>query len=195
MTDGGLTPSQTVGPFLHIALAWADGSDVVPEGTPGSFLITGTVRDGAGKPVPDALVETWQADPGGGFAHPDAAGAVPPGARSEAGGTATPGFRGFGRCPTGPDGGYAIRTVKPGRPAGDATAAPHIDVSVFARGLLDRLVTRAYFGDEPEANAADTVLGALPDARRATLIAAVSTDGYRFDICLQGDGETVFFDV
>jgi protocatechuate 3,4-dioxygenase, alpha subunit len=172
----GLTPSQTVGPFLHIGLPWPDGPDVVPDGTPGAVVIAGRVVDGDGAPVPDALVETWQCGGDGRFDNP--------------------GFRGLGRCPTDADGRYLIRTVKPAAP--DDEQAPHIDVSVFARGLLDRVVTRIYFGDEPGANATDPVLSTVDADRRATLIAEPSPEGgggYRFDIALQGERETVFFDV
>jgi protocatechuate 3,4-dioxygenase alpha subunit len=188
MTDGGLglTPSQTVGPFLSLGLPWADGPDVVPEGTPDSFVIAGTVYDGAGAPVADALVESWQADPAGGFPHPD-----------DPRGAASGKFRGFGRCPTDAAGQYRIRTVKPGAlPApGCATEAPHLDVSVFARGLLDRVVTRCYFADEAAANAADPVLSTVDEARRGTLVATPVDGGYRLDVHLQGPQETVFFDV
>jgi protocatechuate 3,4-dioxygenase alpha subunit len=186
MTEPGLTPSQTVGPFLHIGLPWDDGPDVVAGGTPGAVEIGGVVTDGAGVPVPDALVETWQADPDGRFAHPD-----------DPRGPAGTGFRGFGRCPTDAEGRYRIRTLKPGPlPTPDGgTEAPHLDVSVFARGLLDRVVTRIYFPDEPAANAADPVLTALDPDRRGTLIAGATEGGYRFDIRLQGADETVFFDV
>jgi protocatechuate 3,4-dioxygenase alpha subunit len=185
------TPSQTVGPFFAIGLPWPDGPDVVPAGTDGAIVITGRVLDGAGEPVPDALIETWQAAPDGSFAHPD-----DPRERSA---DAAPAFRGFGRCPTDRGGEYRIVTLRPGPlPGGDgSTEAPHLDVSVFARGLLDRLVTRIYFADEDEANAADPVLTSLPEpSRRDTLIAV--PDGpaqFRFDIRLQGEGETVFFDV
>jgi protocatechuate 3,4-dioxygenase, alpha subunit len=169
------TPSQTVGPFLSLALPWADGPFVVGENSPGAFWIRGDVRDGDGELVPDALIETWQADPDGRF-----------------GGA----FRGFGRCPTGDDGRYEIRTRKPGPvPApGGGSQAPHLDVSVFARGLLNRVVTRIYFADEP-ANAADPVLNSVPAERRGTLIATADGDGYRFDIRLQGTDETVFFEL
>jgi protocatechuate 3,4-dioxygenase alpha subunit len=172
------TPAQTVGPFFAFALPWPEGPHVVDEDTAGAVWLHGTVFDGAGDPVPDALVETWQ---------PDAAGRFP----EQAGG-----FRGFGRCPTSAKGTWAVRTVKPGpvaAPGGNAQA-PHVAVRVFARGLLNHLVTRLYFADEDQANAADPVLAALDPQRRATLLAVPSNDGYRFDIRLQGDGETVFFD-
>lgn len=188
--SAGLTPSQTVGPFLSIGLPWEDGPYVVPPGTPDAVTITGQVLDAAGEGVPDALVETWQADPDGRFAHPD----DPRGAVSS-------GFRAFGRSPTDANGWYRIVTLKPGPlPCpGGGTEAPHLDVSVFARGLLDRVVTRIYLPDEAGANAADPVLSALPEpARAATLIARPdpqNPDQLRFDIRLQGDGETVFFDV
>ena len=187
-----ITPSQTVGPFLAIGLPWADGPFVVPEGTAGAITITGRVFDGAGDPVPDALVETWQADPESRFDHPD----DPRGAVT----SATPGFRGFGRSATDQDGRYRIVTVRPGSlpcPAG-GTEAPHLDVSVFARGLLDRVVTRIYFADETRANAADPVLSAIADpARRRTLLAVPGGQAgeFRFDIRLRGERETVFFDV
>ena len=126
-----LTPSQTAGPFLAIGLPWADGPYVMPEGTPGAIMIGGRVLDGAGAPVTDAMVETWQADPDGRFAHPD-----DPRGSSEAAG-----FRGFGRCLTDAAGRYRVTTLRPGRlPSADGGwEAPHLDVSVFARGLLDRL--------------------------------------------------------
>jgi protocatechuate 3,4-dioxygenase alpha subunit len=170
------TPSQTVGPYLAIGLPWEDGPDVVPEGTAGEILIWGTVFDGAGATVPDALIETWQADANSRFDHPD----DPRGAVT--------GFRGFGRCPTDADGSYSIRTVLPGALPGEA---PHIDVSVFARGLLHRVVTRIYFADDPS----DPVLASVPEERRGTLIAVKSGGGYRFDVRLQGEGETVFFEL
>ena len=179
------TPSQTVGPFFDIALAWADGPYVVPVGTPGAVWLRGQVLDGSGDPVPDALVETWQADPEGRFDHPD-----------DPRGPVT-GFRGFGRCPTDAQGCYAILTLKPGPVPGPegSLQAPHVDVSVFARGLLNRVVTRIYFPDE-EANGNDPVLASLADSgARVTLVAERIDDGYRFDIRLQGDRETVFFAV
>ncbi|WP_198320647.1 MULTISPECIES: protocatechuate 3,4-dioxygenase subunit alpha [Actinosynnema] len=181
------TPAQTVGPFHAVALPWADGPHAVAEGAPGAFWITGTVRDGAGEPVADAVVETWQADPDGRFDHPD----------DPRGPVRRPGFRGFARSGTAPSGEFRLLTVKPGPlPFGDGRAqAPHLDVSVFCRGLLVRLVTRIYFPDEP-ANAEDPVLASIPDpAARATLVAVAQPGGYRFDIHLQGERETVFFDL
>jgi protocatechuate 3,4-dioxygenase alpha subunit len=179
----GLTPSQTIGPFFLDALSWPDGPYVVPPGTAGGFWLRGRVYDGAGDPVPDALVETWQADPAGRFDHPD----DPRGPAA--------GWRGFGRCPTDGAGEWGIWTVRPGAlpgPHGSAQA-PHLDVSVFARGLLDRVVTRIYFAGAAE-NAADPVLAGLGD-RAGTLLAAPDGDGWAFDVRLQGDDETVFFTV
>ena len=178
------TPSQTIGPFFAVGLIWADGPDVVPEDTPGAVRIGGRVLDGAGAPVADALVETWQADPAGRFAHPD-----------DPRGPASGEFRGFGRCATDAQGRWAIRTLKPGplpiREGG--VEAPHLDVSVFARGLLHRVVTRIYFPDEAQANAADPLLGSIGDPEiRARLVAVPDGDGLRFDIHLQGDQETPF---
>lgn len=189
MSAPGITPSQTVGPFFAIGLTWEDGNEVVPAGTDQGFWIRGRVLDGNGDPIPDAVIETWQADPDGRFDHPDdPRGAVDWGA-----------FRGLGRAGTDDDGHYEIYTVKPGAlPApGGAVEAPHIDVSVMARGLLARLATRIYFPDEEEANATDPVLASLPAAAdRSTLIAIADGEGgYRFDIRLQGEGETVFFAV
>jgi protocatechuate 3,4-dioxygenase alpha subunit len=170
----GITPSQTVGPFFGIGLPWADGPYAVAERTPGAIWVRGTVTDGAGEPVSDALIETWQTDP-----------------------APREGFRAFTRTPTDRAGQYALRTLKPGRVPtcdGSPPLAPHLVVSVFARGLLDRVVTRVYFPDEAEANAADPVLSSVADeAARATLIAGTAEDGYVFDIRLRGEGETVFF--
>jgi protocatechuate 3,4-dioxygenase, alpha subunit len=181
-----ITPSQTIGPFFSHALPWPDGPYVVAEGTHGAIWLRGTVVDGNGEPVPDALVESWQADQDGRFDHPD----DPRGAVA--------GFRGFGRCHTDDAGRWSILTVKPGPVPGPVgtTQAPHVDLSVFARGLLDRVVTRVYFPDEEQANAADPVLAGIADpAARATLVAAATGDGYQFDVRLQGDRETVFFAV
>jgi protocatechuate 3,4-dioxygenase alpha subunit len=183
--SAGLTPSQTVGPFFHTALPYEAGPQVAGAARPGVVTLAGRVLDGAGAPVPDALVEIWQADERGSFVDV-------PGVYREVSAT---GFRGFGRCPTDESGGYRFRTVKPGAvPTVDGTAqAPHVAMSVFARGMLRRAVTRVYFPDE--ANDADPLLAGLPEDRRGTLVAAADEDGYRFDVHLQGDQETVFLDV
>ena len=165
MSELGTTPSQTVGPFLSIVLPWPDGPDVVADG---GITLTGRVTDGHGDPVPDGLVEIWQADAAGRFGA---------------------GFRGFGRCPTDADGGFRFRTVVPG-PV-DEEQAPHVDVSVFCRGLLHRVVTRIYFPDQPR-NATDPVLTALGDDA-GRLVATRTDDGFDLPIRLQGDGETPFF--
>ena len=179
-----LTPSQTVGPFFSHALTWEDGPFVVAADAPGAFWLRGTVYDGAGEPVPDAMIETWQASPDGRFDHPD----DPRGP--------VPGFRGFGRSATDVDGRWGVRTVRPGPvPAADGRPqAPHLDLSVFARGLLDRVVTRVYLPDEPS-NVDDPVLASVPEPLRGTLVALPAADGYTFDIRLQGERETVFFSV
>jgi protocatechuate 3,4-dioxygenase alpha subunit len=184
----GTTPSATVGPYLAIGLTWEDGPYAVAEGTPGAIWLRGRLFDGNGDLVPDGLIETWQADPDGRFPHPD----------DPRGAVTFPGFRGLGRSHTVDGGEYAVLTLKPGRvPDGEGgLQAPHVDVSVFARGLLDRVVTRIYFADEAEANAEDPVLASLPDdASRRTLIAQPTEDGYVLDIHLQGEDETVFFAV
>jgi len=181
-----LTPSQTVGPFFHFGLACTPpegpSADVAGE----RIRIDGEVRDGAGAPVTDALIEFWQADASGHYAHPDDPAAAVPG-----------GFDGFARVATDADGRFTLVTIKPGSvPGRDGSAqAPHLLVGVFARGLLQRLVTRIYFDGEP-ANDADAILSLVPEARRTTLLARAAANGeYRFDIVLQGTGETVFFDV
>ena len=186
---GALSPtaSQTVGPYFHFGLPYETGPLVVPEGTEGAIRISGRMLDGAGAGIPDGLIETWQADPDGRFAHPDdPRGAVDQGE-----------FRGFARCPTEADGGWSILTLKPGPVPGPGNSiqAPHLTVSVFARGLLQRLVTRIYFGDEEELNAEDPVLSSLrhADDVSKTLLAEPAEGGYRFDIRLQGEDETLFF--
>jgi protocatechuate 3,4-dioxygenase, alpha subunit len=170
------TPSQTVGPFFAIELPYGDGPRVVAEGTEGAIWLRGRVFDGAGDPVPDALVESWSADPDGRFDGD---------------------FRGFGRSGTDAEGRWAILTLKPGAVPGygDAGQAPHVDLNVFARGLLHQVVTRLYFADEEPANAADPVLSGLDAQARATLVAARTDDGYELDIHLQGPHETTFFAV
>ena len=180
------TPSQTVGPYFSIGLPWPEGPHAVVPGTEGAITISGMVYDGAGDPVPDAMIEIWQPDGEGHFAD----------AYGHGGASALDGFRGFARYGTEiGDGSYEILTVKPGRvPAlQGGLQAPHIAVSVFARGMLHRCVTRIYFADEAQANADDPVLGGVPAQRRPTLLAHPADGGYRFDIRLQGPQETVFF--
>ncbi len=185
------TPSQTAGPFFHYMLtpeqsgyeyASLAGPSIGEHTTPGTRIrLTGIVTDGAGNPVPDAMIEIWQADSEGRYAHP---------ADRRSSNAA---FKGFGRTATDPAGEYAFETVKPGA-IGDGQA-PHMTLIVFARGLQNHLYTRAYFADEAAANAKDPVLLSVPDDRRVTLIASLGPTGYRLDIRLQGDNETVFFDV
>jgi len=179
------TASQTVGPFLRIGLIHGERqNDLVWEETAGERVkITGVVWDGNGEPLLDAVVEIWQADANGIYNHP--------GDPLQA--QADPCFRGFGRAET-QEGGYEFRTIKP---AGRDGNAPYINVHVFARGMLLHVMTRIYFEDEA-ANTADPVLTTLDADRRQTLIAtredADGTPSYRFDIHLQGERETVFFE-
>lgn len=185
----GQTPSQTVGPFFAFGLPFDGGGDLVPPGTPGAITLRGTVRDGAGAPVPDALLEFWQAGPDGRLAERS-------GSMRRATNAAGR-FTGFARVPTDRAGDYALRTLRPAAPAG-SPQAPHLAVTVFARGLLHHLFTRVYFPNHTEANAADPLLASLDDERRATLIAVpdggYAGPGYRFDVRMQGPGETVFLD-
>ena len=192
----GITPSQTIGPFFAYALTPADygyaalvGADLVtPDAAGEPIRIAGRLVDGAGQPVPDAMIEIWQADGAG--RYPGAGAPLLPNS----------GFRGFGRAPCDAAGAFVFRTVKPGPVPGPAgrPQAPHVDVGIFARGLLSRLFTRIYFADEPS-NQADPILAVVPPERRATLIArrdeaAGAPPLYRFDIHLQGERETVFFE-
>jgi protocatechuate 3,4-dioxygenase alpha subunit len=184
----GPTPSQTVGPYFAICLPFDGQEFVVPEGTPGSFRIFGTVYDGASEPIPDHVIETWQPDLEGRFADLHCSG----------GASQMAGFRGFARhAEEDGEGNWEIVTVKPGRvpDAGGELQAPHIDVTVMARGMLHRVVTRIYFADESDANATDPVLASVPSDRRHTLLAQPTDGGYQFDIRIQGDDETVFFHV
>lgn len=186
------TPSQTIGPFFHDALMRDGVDDLDPGRLAGApLIITGTVRDGAGTPIDDAMLEVWQPDGAGRFLHPlDRWGTVEAGS-----------FVGFGRVATDGAGSYRLRTVKPGTipaPSG-GSQAPHLNVLVFARGLLDQVMTRIYFDGEP-ANATDPVLAGCDPSRRRTLVAVQEgpEEGvpcYRFDIRLQGDDETIFFAV
>jgi protocatechuate 3,4-dioxygenase alpha subunit len=159
-----ITPSQTVGPYFSLGLLDSPANELLP----GGIRVTGRVLDGAGEPVPDAMVEIWQADEEGRY-------------RSEFG---------WGRSGCDEEGRYSFLTCKPGRVEGQA---PHLTVMVFARGLLKPVLTRMYFPDEDEANAADRVFTAVDDA--STLVARAVDDGLEFDIRLQGDGETAFFAV
>lgn len=194
---GKQTPSQTVGPFFaygltarqygyrHPQIAEGQISDATADGTP--ITVIGQVFDGLGAPVGDAMLEVWQADAAGNYPSPtDGRGA-------------NTGFRGFARVGTGADDGQTFRfdTIKPG--SVDGRQAPHLNLIVFMRGLLNHCQTRIWFSDEAAANAADPVLAAIPDARRETVIAqrhdTPQGPVYRFDINMQGDQETVFFDI
>lgn len=176
------TASQTAGPYWHM-IDFPEWADLLRPGSGNEALagerivLTGRITDGEGAPVGDALVEIWQAGPDGRY---DGA------------------FQGFGRCASGPDGEYRFVTLKPGQVPGrgNAMQAPHIQIAIFARGLMQHVVTRAYFAGE-SANEADPVLNLIEDpARRATLVATPASAGtWRLDIRLQGEGETVFLDV
>jgi protocatechuate 3,4-dioxygenase, alpha subunit len=183
------TPSQTIGPFYHFSLPFPGGERLIQPDDPDAVRIAGTVYDGAGEPVTDAMVEIWQANRAGRYAHPeDDRDDVP----------LEEGFTGFGRCPTDGDGRYEFVTVKPGSVPGPEgrTQAPHIDVLIFARGLLRQLVTRIYFPDEEEANAADPVLSSIEDSElRQTLVATDEGNALCFDIYLQGENQTAFFEI
>ena len=183
-----LTPSQPVGPFFAILVPARGRATLVTDHTAGPrIVVEGSVRDGVGHPVPDALVEIWQANAAGHCNHPEDARTHGP----------DPTFDGFGRVHTDADGRFALETIKPGRVPGpgEQPQAPHLVIGLFARGLLTRLVTRLYFEDEPS-NAQDPILACVAPDRRSTLIAPRRAAGrYRFEIVLQGPHETVFFDV
>jgi protocatechuate 3,4-dioxygenase alpha subunit len=188
-----LTSSQTAGPFFAPALLREDARRNVltrPETAGECIRIEGRVLDGDGAPVPDALVEIWQANAHGRYNH----------AADQGPAALDPSFSGFGRSGTAEDGSYWFETVKPGPVPfdGKRLQAPHICVTVFARGLLNHVVTRLYFEDEPT-NAGDAVLQRVPDDRRETLLARREPGGamvvYRFDIVLQGADETAFFNL
>jgi len=209
----GQTPSQTVGPFFHYGLPWKGGADLVGQSEMGArpdlfpdehyvlnvsshraaprgevIEVFGRVFDGGAVPVPDAMIEIWQANAVGRYASPDDV-------RHEA--PLDPDFIGFGRSSTTVEGEYRFRTIRPGRVPGPGNSlqAPHIAISVFGRGLIKRLATRLYFADG-EGNDEDAVLSAVPEQRRRTLIAQPAGDRqWRLDIVLQGADETVFFDL
>jgi protocatechuate 3,4-dioxygenase alpha subunit len=178
-----------VGPFFSFALDHPEWADLTGGGAAGErIVIEGTVRDGDGAAVPDALIEIWQANAAGRYAHPEDTQDKP----------LDPRFRGYGRCATADDGSFRFVTIKPGPVPGrgNSLQAPHINLAIFARGLLKQLCTRLYFAGEA-ANEADPVLSSIEDpALRRTLLAAPAGGGtWRLDIVLQGPGETVFFDV
>lgn len=170
------TANQTIGPFWH-GLAFPEWADLTRFGAAGERItVTGVITDGAGEPVTDGCVEIWQSDP-----------------------PASDAFPGFGRCATDPEGRFRFITVKPGpvpsQPGGNSLQAPHLAVTIFARGLLQHVCTRFYFEGEA-LNESDPLLGRLPDADRATLVARREGESdWRLDIRLQGEGETVFLDI
>jgi protocatechuate 3,4-dioxygenase, alpha subunit len=178
----GQTPSQTVGPFFAYALPYSGDAELLPPHAPGTIRFHGTVFDGDHVEVPDAIIEIWQAD---GSGNP----VTSRGSLHRDGYT----FTGFGRAAVTGAGHFTFTTVKPG--AMRTGSAPYILVTVFARGLLHHLFTRAYFSDEAAANATDTFLSGIDPDRVGTLVAVADGNAsYRFDIALQGDGETVFID-
>lgn len=164
------TPSQTAGPFFSLGLCTRAQNELVAPSDPGAVRITGRVLDGEDVCVPDAIVEIWQADAGGVYRNDF----------------------GWGRCGTDGEGGYSFSTVKPGPVEGHS---PQLTMLVFARGLLKAVHTRMYFPDEDDANAADAVLSALDPVERAALVAQPEDGALRFDIRLQGEGQTTFFAV
>jgi protocatechuate 3,4-dioxygenase, alpha subunit len=187
MTELALTPSQTTGPYLKIGLLGGPISNhLVDESDPRAIRFSGVLLDGAGNPVPDGMIEIWQANATGRYAHPaDDREEIP----------LENGFTGFGRSGTEDGGRFEFVTVKPGRvPWVDGRfQAPHLLVGVFARGLMKRVATRMYFPDEETANAEDPVLLGLEPEERATLVARAEDGALRFDIVLQGAGQTTFF--
>ncbi len=184
------TTSQTVGPFFRIGFEWLHRDNLVGEGVTGERVtIQGRVFDGDGIPVPDAMLEIWQANAHGKYAHPEDTQDKP----------LEPGFTGYGRVPVTADGVFRFVTIKPGPVPGPegGEQAPHLLVSVFMRGLLRRLVTRIYFPDDSR-NAADFILNLVEPERRFTLIAKKIVGGpgiLEWNVVLQGPDETVFFDL
>jgi protocatechuate 3,4-dioxygenase alpha subunit len=182
-----LTAAQTVGPFVAISVEHTQIEDVAPPGVTGErFVVQGRILDGDGKPVEDAVIETWQANAHGKYAHPEDT-------REK---LLEPAFKGFGRVMSNRQGAFRFSTIKPGRVPGphDTLQAPHVVVLVFMRGLLKHLVTRIYFPDDA-ANADDPILRLVLAERRSTLIARKAGDGVlEWNVVLQGENETVFFD-
>ena len=198
-----ITPSQTVGPFFAYGLtpkgrcqwdpnghySWKEtiGDNLItPDATGQKIRIEGQIVDGDGVPINDAMIEIWQADAQGRYASPRDSRARP-----------NTQFKGFGRSATDKNGMFGFATVKPGAVPGPkgATQAPHIVIAIYSRGMLRQVYTRLYFADEAAANEADPVLKLVPTDRRGTLIAKKQGDAYRFDIRMQGENETVFFEV
>ncbi|MCR6735124.1 MAG: protocatechuate 3,4-dioxygenase subunit alpha [Afipia sp.] len=193
-----ITPSQTVGPYFKYGLTpghdyqWNDAfsNDLVTLDVSGERIrMVGQVFDGAGAVIPDAMLEIWQADAQGRFANPQDTRALPNAA-----------FKGFGRCGADANGGYSFHTIRPGAVPGPdgKPQAPHVLLAVFARGMTQQAITRIYFEDQETANAADPILALVPAERRGTLIGRREQGDvvtYRFDVYLQGDKETVFFDL
>jgi protocatechuate 3,4-dioxygenase, alpha subunit len=184
------TTSQTVGPYFKIGLEWLYRDNLVGEGMSGERVtIQGRVFDGDGIPVPDAILEIWQANAHGKYDHPEDTQDKP----------LEPGFKGYGRVPLTQEGAFRFVTVKPGPVPGpkEKEQAPHLAISIFMRGLLKRLVTRMYFPDDPR-NAGDPILNRVEPARRSTLIAkktAANSGTLEWNVVLQGPDETVFFDL
>jgi protocatechuate 3,4-dioxygenase, alpha subunit len=183
------TPSQTVGPFFHYGLIFGGENVLVNDLTRGKHIVvTGRVFDGDGAPIPDAMIEIWQADAQGIFNHPNDPNHA----------NADPNFHGFGRADTRDSGRFVFKTIKPGAVMGHDgnPQASHLNVHVFSRGVLIHATTRLYFSDEP-ANETDALLSTIPESRRHTLIATLQHSNdvptYQFDIHLQGENETVFF--
>jgi protocatechuate 3,4-dioxygenase, alpha subunit len=187
------TPSQTVGPFFHLGLDRPEWGDLTRDNPAGvKIAIEGRMLDGDGAPVPDAMIELWQANAAGRYNHPEDRQDDKP---------LDPNFRGFGRVATDAEGRFRVVTIKPGPVPGrgNALQAPHINVAVFARGMLIHLYTRIYFADDPR-NAADPLLSSIEDpATRGTLLARPAASGnppvWHFDIVLQGEHETAFLDI
>lgn len=182
------TTSQTVGPYFSIGTHLLLRSDLAWPGALGEpFTLKGRVFDANRKPIPDALIEVWQANAAGKYSHPEDTQNKP----------IDPAFWGFGRVATDENGAFQITSIKPGAVPGPdgTTQAPHLEISIFMRGLLTRLTTRLYFPDEP-ANAYDPILNLVPAPRRQTIIAKRREGGVlHWDVLMQGDDETVFFDV
>ena len=181
------TSSQTIGPYLHIGMRWLVDENFAAPGVAGERVtVSGRVTDGEARPVNDAMIEIWQANAAGRYAHPDDTRDVPLDER----------FSGFGRVFTDDDGRFRFHTIKPGRvPSPDGgLQAPHLNVTIFMRGMLKHLCTRLYF-DGDAANAHDAVLATVPRERVPTLVAKRTGDAFEWNVVLQGPGETVFFEV